>query len=349
MKKIILNGQFSRFLMILTAFVLIIRFESSAQILLNNQSIPIEPNGFYIAEVDDLKVEPNAKGNLSLKGGAGAAIRNYIKQNLPLNKELRPVIISIKALEITEAQLPNGSTEGHIKLYLSFGLKKDYGEEHLVDHRSGLKYIRSAGNHNLPESNVRSILNAGLVYFNNWMKDNLDINRKLADKVKISFTDYLEKPEGDTIYYSTGRPLTWVDFQSRIRPGARVEAQVMPGLGYNQAAKITKGTIHVSIAMKTYLPKSTCWVNGNSKDAYTLNHEQRHFDIVKIIAEQFKKKILKSKLTPDTFEAAINMQYLDSYRDMDAMQTAYDKETNHGTNTFAQSAWDRRIDDELKL
>ncbi|MDB5009909.1 MAG: hypothetical protein JWQ06_698, partial [Mucilaginibacter sp.] len=81
---------------------------------------------------------------------------------------------------------------------------------------------------------------------------------------------------------------------------------------------------------------------------YALNHEQRHFDIVKIITEQFKQKVLAEKLTPDTFEAFINMQYLDSYRDMDAMQKAYDKETSHGINRFVQTEWNDRIDKELK-
>ena len=70
---------------------------------------------------------------------------------------------------------------------------------------------------------------------------------------------------------------------------------------------------------------------------------------MKIISEQFKQKILAKPLTPDTYEAIINIQYLDSYRDMTAMQKAYDKETAHGMNRIAQEAWNQRIDKELKL
>lgn len=122
----------------------------------------------------------------------------------------------------------------------------------------------------------------------------------------------------------------------------------MPAFGYDQQAEIMNGTIHVKVDVKVYIPKSACWASGNAHDAYGLNHEQRHFDIAKIIAEQFKQKIASQQLTPDNFEAVINMQYLDSYRDMDAMQKAYDKETSHSRNVTAQQKWDDRIDKELK-
>jgi hypothetical protein len=42
------------------------------------------------------------------------------------------------------------------------------------------------------------------------------------------------------------------------------------------------------------------------------------------------------------------MQYLDSYRDMYAMQKAYDKETRNGRNEYAQSKWNNDIDKGLK-
>ncbi|MEJ5960683.1 hypothetical protein [Pedobacter immunditicola] len=302
-----------------------------------------KPAGYYIAAVADERAEtkPVAEGiNL-------ASVSQYFVKHVQKNTSQAPVVITIKNLTRTEIPYGDG-VDGRIALHLAFGLEKNYGVEHLTDYRGALNYKRSAGNRAAMERDLRSILRASLVYFNDWIQSNSDSNRKLAKNVKISFTDYTEDLEGDTLYYSAKRPLTWSDFQSRNRPSSKFMAVVMPSLGYTQEAKLINGTIHVKIAMKAFLPKSACYADVTGRNAYTLNHEQRHFDIVKIISEQFKQKILAKPLTPDTFEAIINIQYLDSFRDMNAMQKAYDKETSNGMNRFAQEEWNQRIDKELK-
>lgn len=337
-------------------------FKQQDTIVLQNEPIPFKPAGFYITTVTDDRTDKTAVANLVVKdasdktttrpadmqGGPAPAIARFIEHNLDKDTSLRLVIISIKEFKLTETPLANGSVDGRVKLSLSFGLQKDYGVDSLVNYRGGLHYIRQGRNAAVAESQLRAILKDGLIYFNNWMQANINVSRKLANKVNITFTDYTEKPEGDTIYYTAQRPLTWADFQSRVKPIDNMEAEVMPGFGYNQEAKIANGIINVHIAMKTFMPKSAAWAGYNDRSNYALNHEQRHFDIVKIITGQYKQKVLAANLTPDTFEAFINMQYLDSYRDMDALQKAYDKETNHGRNEAAQAAWNKRIDNDLK-
>ncbi len=344
------------------ALILTAAFTCTGQIMLTDEPISLKPNGFYIESVTDQRAHKTAVARLVVKKagnqtameemnlgtGTGAAIGGYLDRNLPKNKTLRPVVISIKELSILEKSMGDGRVDGHIKVNLSFNLKKNYGLEHLIDYPGGLHYIRSEQNITSVERNLRSMLKGGLVYFNDWVKENDDSNKKLAKKVKIVFEDYTESPEGDTIYYRKDRPLTWSDFQSRLKPNGSYTASVMPSIGYNQQAEVENGTVNVRIVMKAYLPKSASWAGFTGRDEYALNHEQRHFDLVKIISEQFKQKVLAAKLTPDTFEAFINMQYLDSFRDMNAVQKAYDKETSHGMNRSAQEQWNRRIDRELE-
>lgn len=105
--------------------------------------------------------------------------------------------------------------------------------------------------------------------------------------------------------------------------------------------------IHVTLTLKTFLAKNDCWLGVPYKDNYILNHEQRHFDVAKIVTEQFKKQIDQARLNPDNYEAVINMQYLDSYRDMNKLQKDYDAETSHGLNRTAQHHWNKRIDNLL--
>lgn len=332
-------------------------YTAENDIVLKDEPLQIAPEGFYIGSITDDRAKKGAIAMLAiadkpnktaiqeadLQGGAAPALSRFINRNLKQNTSQRPVYIGIKDFKLTETILPNGSIDGRIKLNLSFGLPKDYGVQQLVDYNGNLHYIRPADNGNVIEAQLRAVIKSGLVYFNNWMHINVDDNPKLAKAVSFSFRDYSEKTEGDTIYYSPSRPLTWNDFQSKIRPPGPFNAVVMPNFGYNVTQQVKKGIINVCIDLKTFMAKSDCWV-GNTRDAYALNHEQRHFDIARIITKQYQKKILAAGLTPDTYEAFVGMQYLDSYRDMNALQKAYDKETAHGRLETIQQGWNKKID-----
>ncbi len=94
--------------------------------------------------------------------------------------------------------------------------------------------------------------------------------------------------------------------------------------------------------------KSSSWVREGARKAYGLNHEQRHFDIVKIVVERFKRKLLSMELAPDDYEGVLGYQYLEVYREMNRMQDEYDSETRHGINKTVQEKWNQRIDEELR-
>jgi hypothetical protein len=362
MNHTILNNAFRYLGLGILILVLFSSFQSAEPILLKDEPIELKEQNFYVAELTDqtgnkghvaelVRKLPGSKISIAtsnLQGGAESAITKYLLRNLPINKSLFPISIQIKDLKITETAGADGRISGQINLALDFGLQKDYGFEHLVDYPGRLHYQRSLDNSAAVERNLRSMLKGGLVYLNDWIIDHAATSRKLAKSVKISFGDYREKTEGDTIYYSLDRKLSWADFQSKLTPSGPYQASVMPSIGYTEDARIDQGVIKVKILLKAYLPKSASWANYSGRDDYALNHEQRHFDIVKIISEQFKKKVMSKKLSPDNYEAFINMQYLDCFRDMNTMQEAYDGETAHGQNRFAQEKWNLRIDQELK-
>lgn len=356
-------SNFNIFLFLFTLWVLVTSLKSADPIILVDEALPFKPNSYYIANITDDRADKGAIAHLvikspanqttvqvlNLQGGVQQAVSGFVERNLSKNKTLRPVNISIKKFKVTETLLPNGSTEGRVNLHLSFGFEKDYGTEHLIDYDGGLRYVRTGNNYTtVIEPCIRKALKNSLVYFNDWVKNNAAANHKLAKGVKFTFANYTESVEGDSIYYSPSRPLTWNDFQSKHKPLMNANAAVMPGFGYEIEQEVVNGIINVHVRLKVYVPKSACWADHNGRDAYALNHEQRHFDITKIIAEQYKQKILANNLNPDNYEAFILMQYLDSYRDMDKMQKAYDKETSHSRNEFAQHEWNERIDKELK-
>ncbi|WP_183557085.1 hypothetical protein [Mucilaginibacter sp. SP1R1] len=333
----------------------------TGSIVLNNDQLAVLPKEFYIAAVVDDRDDRNAvawllpfgtatatsaKYPVDLKGGTLAAIRQFIDVAMPANKGLRPVVMHIKTFRLDETLLPTGYVEGKLKVSLSFDLQKPDQLIYLTDYNGSADYNRRVNQDVDVKVVLRRALEYGLNNFNSWINREAATNVKLAKGVKIYFTEYTERPEGDTIYYSPQRPLQWADFMAKPMI-SRFGASVLPGVGYNEDVTVDKGIVMVHLSMKVYLPKSACWVKADSRNGYSLNHEQRHFDIVKIISERFKQKLKAEKLTIDNYDGPISVQYLEILHEMNVMQDQYDGETGHGMNTAIQQQWNERIDKEL--
>jgi len=330
-------------------------------IILTDERIPVTPKEFYVNDVIDERVDKSPVASVlstgtnvkpyavDIKNGALRAFKQFINNNLPKNRDLRPLIIGLKKISIKENELTGNRVEGRVTLVFSFYLDKGEDDKvHLADYSGSAVYNRDATQTQNIGPTLQRVLVNGLIYVNTWMNQQAETNIKLAHRVKITFSDFNEKPEGDSIYYSVKRPLTWADFQSKIATG-KYAAEVFPTLGYDEHAEIIKGVINLHLSIKTCLPKSACWVKDDSKSDYTLNHEQRHFDIVKMASEHFKRKLAARNLETDNYEASVNMEYLDAYREMNNLQKQYDDETRHGTDATQQNNWNVRIDKELKV
>jgi hypothetical protein len=333
--------------------------KQSPAVTLHDEKFSFTPHEFYIADVADARADHNSVASLidnkdmahspvkvDLKEGAVVSIKNFLYRNLHRDTALRPVMLTIKEFKITETTLPGGRVSGHLAVAFSFALQLSYGTVHLVDYNGGIRYNRPDSQPADIETILRHGIEDGLSYFNTWIDGHVNSNVLLAKGVKVRFTDYSETPEGDTIYYAVNRPLTWADFKEKPRE-SRFEAEVFTSIGYIEKAEVTKGIININLAMKVELAKSDCWVRGVG-DAYMLNHEQRHFDIEKLVSEHFKQKILAMTLPVDNFDGPINVEYLETLREATAMQKKYDADTRHGQDQQAQERWNEKIDKELR-
>jgi hypothetical protein len=334
------------------------------EIALRDSPLPFTPNEFYIASVIDMRDNRDAAGWLLMginnstgekktlpadfAAGWFNAVKRFIDHNVPKNTSLHPVEIGLKTFRLTETKLPDNRVEGHVNLNLSFDLQTAYaGPHHLTGYNGSAVYTRNAGNPQDIGPILTHALVNGLAYFNNWMNKAAETNIYLAKGVKLSFTDYKENTEGDTIYYAADRPLTWADFQSNVA-NSKYDADVFPSIGYDEQLEVNKSIINIRIDLKAFLPKSACWVKNGSRNDYTLNHEQRHFDIAKISAERFKQKLKAENLPVGNYDGYINVDYLDAYREMNALQKQYDDETRHGSNQYEQQKWNDKIDSLLR-
>jgi hypothetical protein len=335
--------------------------DTSAPIILKDIKLNVIPRQYYISGVADEYSERGPVASLiqmdaahkpatklvELQGGTARGIKQFLYRNLHRDTTLRPVIIVLKEFKLTETRMPGGTISGRLAIDFSFILSVDDTNRHLVDYTGGLRYSRPEKQAADVESLLRQGIGSAISYFNGWMEQQADNNPLLAKEVKVRFTDYTEKQEGDTIYYSANRPLTWDDFKEKPREG-RFEAEILAGIGYIERREVVKGVIYIDLEMKVEVAKSDCWVKDNGRSDYSLNHEQRHFDIEKIVAEHFKRKIKEMRLPVDNFDGPINVEYLETLREATRMQKLYDADTRHGLDNGAQARWNEKIDRELK-
>jgi hypothetical protein len=334
-------------------------------ITLRAELLPFTPKEFYIAEVVDARKDRKAVASLipathtitkpapaqavDLKGGGLVAIREFVGKSVPKNTKLRPVTVRLQECRVTEVPLDNGRVEGRITVEMSFDLKKEGGEsEPLVAYRGGTRYIRSASQLSVVEPTLRRTLADALTYLKTWMNTEAGRNEKLANSIKVHITDDTRYTENDTVFYNISRPLVWDDFRGSPSKPNNYAAAVFPGFAYEGHSKVVGGVVQLYIDMKVYVLKSSSWVKAGQDDAYSLNHEQRHFDIVKLVVERFKQKIQPDSLTVEDYDSMIQYKYLEAFKEMNHLQDQYDGETHHGTDTAAQEQWNQRIDKELR-
>ncbi|GAB3944187.1 hypothetical protein GCM10028805_11480 [Spirosoma harenae] len=353
-----------RYILILTFFAGLLSFSPSIDpIRLRSESIPFTPKEFYVAAIIDQRPErgPIARMALELNQspqpvdldkGISVSFQQFINQGLKQNKALRPVGMQIRQCKVVETASGN-RVSGQFSFDVAFVLlgKDDTGKEtttHLMDYKGGTKYVRPLGKTDVIESSIRQTLIGALRHFNDYMNRESNQNEKLAKTLRVNFIDDTRITNDDTVHYNPARKLTWDDFKGEARKSSHYAAEVFTSFSYEGKSSVKDGVINLNLKVKAYMLKNSSWGRPDAKNAYALNHEQRHFDITKIIVERFKKKLHADSLTLEDYNSIAQYQFIETFRELNRMQTQYDDETNHSLNQAAQERWNQKIDAELR-
>lgn len=152
----------------------------------------------------------------------------------------------------------------------------------------------------------------------------------------------------DTLYYSFIRKLRWSDFTGKVRSASPSAALTFTGFSYHATTITKKDTIYIDIYLQVYFVRSGSWVRHEEKNSYALAHEQTHFDIAKLAAEEFKDSLHLKPFSPEYHEIEIHFLYWDYWRKMHDTQESFDEETRHGSNRMQEAIWERKIKNALK-
>lgn len=185
-----------------------------------------------------------------------------------------------------------------------------------------------------------------------WLKLLLLLHSPPHDTVVVlSFTHpaLYTSSSGDTVYYNAQRPLQLSDFIAPPHYRGNSGAVSFSSFAYEGSSRLLHDTLQVHLFLQVFFVKSASWVLPEMASAQTLLHEQLHFDITYLVATRFQQKILAMRLPADDYDSVIQYEYLESFREMNRVQDAYDNDTRHGTSSYAQQAWAGKVARYLTL
>ncbi|GAA0878348.1 hypothetical protein GCM10009119_13160 [Algoriphagus jejuensis] len=284
---------------------------------------------------------------VEIKGDLEDAAMEFFLQGVNFGDSAEKEIqVRIFELELKEKLNPQSELyEGEIVLGLGFFVIGSFDPVHLLDYSGSIQYQRSGFRMDKVEEVVNRLFQNSLVYFDNWIKNQNLSNRALAKTFRLDIIEQKQESTDDKVYYEPERPLVWDDFKARPRPTSRNNATIFTSFSLEGVSLMDSGAVVQTLEINVYMLPMQSWVKTPSD--YGLNHEQRHFDVVRIVADRLIYRLENTELNLDFYQAQINEAYLDSYREMNRLQELYETGTNHGLDQAGQTMWNGWIDEAL--
>lgn len=284
---------------------------------------------------------------VTVEGGVEASAFQFFSESIlaPDSAE-SDIQVRILELELTEKFNPETKLyEGDMRLGLGYFVVGSFDPVHLLDYAGSIQYQRSGFRMEQIEGILNKLFRNSLVYFDSWIKSQALNTRALAKAFRLDIIDQHRESTADKVYYEPGRPLVWDDFKARPRPNSRNNATIFSSFSLEGISLMDSGSVVQTLELQVYMLPMQSWVKKPSN--YGLNHEQRHFDVVRIVADRLIYRLENKDLSLDFYQSQINEAYLDAYREMNRLQDLYETGTNHGLNPEAQERWNGWIDDAL--
>jgi len=294
------------------------------------------------------QISANKPTLTGFQNGLLNSVKNYVAYYSPLEEAPLNLIMFIDSLDVKETSSSRDFVRGNVRVYVSFSRLIHKDTLKLCSYQGAVNYSRSWSQSQVPSQQLQNTFDSAMQFFESWMQKNKGSSLKLARSVFCRVNEFRPGQDSpDTLYYSVKPRLRWDDFTSKV-PSASYVAEIFPSLAYTLHTEVHNGRIELSILLKASLAKDAMWVQPGGADAYALNHEQRHFDLLQIAAYDFRKVLLKYKFPLINYEGDLSVLYLDAWRHMTNIEDAYDRETKHGILSGEQERWNQKIDNALK-
>ena len=154
------------------------------------------------------------------------------------------------------------------------------------------------------------------------------------------------KEDGELPY--SGTPLTWSNFKGTPDNSCDFIAMTYSGIKIKYEYRTRRGNTEARVLLCPYMDVNQSWYKPEGYNDPTLAHEQRHFDIAAIVANEFAAELKKRKFRLETFREDMKALHKEYIQKLSDMQKQYDAETEHGIHRDSQAQWDKRLAEEVR-
>lgn len=157
------------------------------------------------------------------------------------------------------------------------------------------------------------------------------------------------------IIWKDDRPLSLKDFKieknNTPRLDSNITALTRTGITYYLSTGKYPGKVQITVIATvhkahTYMKEKVLSFTTEGRE-WLLHHEQKHFDISEIFARRAARDLQTLKLTKN-YRNEITQFVTKKFKEADAYQRLYDKETKNGEDIPAQEQWNAVIEKQLK-
>ncbi|MGB8374159.1 MAG: DUF922 domain-containing protein [Salegentibacter sp.] len=150
----------------------------------------------------------------------------------------------------------------------------------------------------------------------------------------------------EKIEWNQDRPLTWADFKAEPPANDPYEANTNSGISYSWTYSTSSGRPDLRYEVHTYFYPELSWSRELEEEDYILAHEQLHFDISELYARKLRKELEEYEIGRNIRRDLRNI-YNKIEQEREAMEKAYDAESNHSKNREAEFRWRKMIAKKL--
>jgi hypothetical protein len=149
----------------------------------------------------------------------------------------------------------------------------------------------------------------------------------------------------ETIRWTESQPLNWSDFTGKVNDTSKYDAECFAEIRYNY--KFYSAS-EFEFEVFANFDKNSSWSRKEMQSDDLLRHEQMHFNIAELLAEQLQNEFNSYSYTASTYNLQILQLFNEKKLEYQAMQLKYDEETNHSLNKEKQQEWEDYITNELR-
>ena len=307
----------------------------------------VSPKSFYIDSLTDGRKDTTNIGSkgktipIVLEGGA-AALKKYADSNVQQDRSQTAICMRITKMYFTIRKTGDSwITDAAV----GFGFYA--GGLNLVALADSGHQESTAFSPDFVETFIRQSLDNSLKQFDEWWPEHKN-KTPISTTVKVNVMIATTADDAGNIVYRANEPLSIADFRGPYPDDDGPEmAETNSGIGMKTSGSVENGQITLNVVLTPNFIRNGSWFKPDGKNERVLAHEQAHFDITAAKTCELLRTIEHTTFTKEQYERQLQDIYQQTNKDLNAEETQYDAETNHGIITDKQHEWEQKLKEQI--